>query len=106
MFYKKHLFICTNQKINGSGCATISPSNIFDFAKSYLCSLAMWGVGKYRVSKSGCLGLCVDGPVCVIYPDGIWYKYKTLDDIKEIIDSNLLNDHIVDRLQIKPNQLD
>ena len=35
----------------------------------------------------------------VIYQQGIWYHYETKADIDEIIESHLLNDIIVERLQ-------
>jgi len=100
MFYKKHIFFCTNKKENGRGCGFLAADDAFAFAKTYLQSLDMWGEGKVRASKSGCLGRCASGPVCVVYPDGIWYSYIDEDDIKDIIDTHLLGNKIVDRLKI------
>ena len=56
--------------------------------------------GGMRVNKAGCLDRCTEGPVLVIYPDNIWYKYETKDDIDEIITSHIVNDKIVQRLKI------
>jgi (2Fe-2S) ferredoxin len=36
----------------------------------------------------------------VIYPEGIWYSYKNLDDINEILESHLINNKVVERLKI------
>ena len=101
MFYTRHIFFCTNRKAKGDGCGTLSGEESFDFAKMYLRSLDMWGEGKFRASKSGCLGRCEDGPVCVIYPDGIWYTYVDENDVREILDQHVLNGNIVSRLQIQ-----
>lgn len=100
MYYKKHLFFCTNQKENGSGCGDLVNDSGFAFAKLYLQSLDLWGEGKYRASKSACLGRCKSGPICVVYPEGIWYSYIDETDIKEIIDKHILNDQLVERLKI------
>jgi (2Fe-2S) ferredoxin len=66
----------------------------------YLQSLDQWGEGKYRASKSGCLGRCALGPVCVVYPEGLWYSYVDDSDVQEIIDSTVLKGEIVARLAI------
>jgi (2Fe-2S) ferredoxin len=101
MYYKKHLFFCCNQKKdNITGCKIFGAEEAFEYAKKLLQDNQMWGEGLYRVSKSGCLGRCSSGPVCVVYPDGIWYSYVDLDDIKEIIMTHLINEDIIDRLRI------
>ncbi|MBP7846859.1 MAG: (2Fe-2S) ferredoxin domain-containing protein [Burkholderiales bacterium] len=100
MFYQKHIFFCTNQKPAGNGCGDFSGESGFDFAKLYLQGLDLWGEGKLRASKSGCLGRCVVGPVCVIYPDSIWYSYVDEKDVREIIDQHLIHNQIVTRLQV------
>jgi len=92
------MFLCTNKKANDTGCGFIAPDTAFDFTKTYLQSKDMWGEGKFRVSKSSCLGRCDNGPVCVVYPEGIWYTYIDGDDLKQIIDEHLLNDKPVTRL--------
>jgi (2Fe-2S) ferredoxin len=54
---------------------------------------------KVRVNNAGCLNRCALGPMLVIYPQGTWYHYETEADIDEIIESHLLNDIVVERLQ-------
>lgn len=100
MFYKKHIFFCCNKKSDETGCGAKGGEEAFAFAKMYLQSLDLWGEGKYRASKSGCLGRCVDGPICVVYPDGIWYTYIDETDIRQIIDEHIINDKIVKHLQV------
>ena len=58
------------------------------------------GEGKVRVNKSGCLDRCELGPVAVVYPDGVWYRYFDKDDIDEIIASHLVDGKPVERLRI------
>lgn len=100
MFYKRHIFFCCNQRADGTGCGTLGAEDAFAFAKMYLQSLDLWGEGKYRASKSGCLGRCTEGPVCAVYPEGVWYTYIDESDIRQIIDEYVLNDKIVKHLQL------
>jgi (2Fe-2S) ferredoxin len=104
--YCKHIFLCTNQKIAGKPCcANTGGEPFFDYMKTKLLELGLHGPGKVRVSKSGCLGRCSEGPCIVIYPEGIWYTYATMGDIDEIIERHLVAGDRVKRLLI-PNQPD
>ena len=58
------------------------------------------GPGKIRVNKAGCLDRCEEGPVCVVYPEGVWYTYIDEEDIDEIIDSHIKNGKPVERLKL------
>ncbi len=58
------------------------------------------GEGRVRVNQAGCLDRCEEGPVCVVYPEGVWYTYVDESDIDEIIDSHLVGGKPVERLII------
>lgn len=58
-----------------------------------------------RVVKTGCFGLCAEGPIMVVYPGNIMYTNVTKDDINEIWESHIRNGHIVERL-ISENEVD
>jgi (2Fe-2S) ferredoxin len=60
----------------------------------------MSGEGKVRVNKAGCLDRCEQGPVCVVYPEGVWYTYIDEEDVDEIIDSHVKNGQVVERLRL------
>ena len=47
------------------------------------------GLERVRVNASGCLDRCELGPTMVIYPEGVWYRYETLEDVDEILDIHL-----------------
>lgn len=83
LYYKYHIFICTNQKIEGKCCG--NEQIVFDLVKqlkSYLRDLNFTGCGGVRVSTSGCMGRCMEGPIAVIYPEGQWYRIN-IDEEKE-----------------------
>jgi (2Fe-2S) ferredoxin len=41
----------------------------------------------------------------VIYPEGIWYGYRTREDIDEILETHLVRGATVERLRLKPDQV-
>lgn len=100
-YYRKHIFICTNQKAPGKTCcANTGGEPFFDYLKKKLKKQGLHGDGKIRVSKSGCLGRCRLGPCMVVYPEGVWYTYRTTDDMDEIIEQHLLQGNQVEHLLI------
>lgn len=99
--YKRHVFLCNNQKEAGKTCCANTGGKIFfDYLKNQLKVLDLHGPGKIRVSQSGCLGRCDLGPCIVIYPEGRWYTYESFNDINEIIQEDLCRGQLVERLVI------
>ena len=99
--YQHHLFICTNQKSNDKKCcAQGNAAELLDYTKKRLKQLGIHGKNQIRANSSGCLGLCSNGPVLVIYPDNVWYHYASKKELDEIIEKHLINHQIVERLQI------
>ncbi|MDP9468211.1 MAG: hypothetical protein M3P32_05650 [Chloroflexota bacterium] len=60
--------------------------------------------GQVRVNHSGCFSQCGNGPMAVVYPDGVWYAALTPADAAEILDSHLLDGVPVERLRYDPTQ--
>lgn len=96
--------MCLNRKVSGSFCAQHNKiQELFEYAKNKLHVINQIGKGKIRISSSGCMGRCTEGPVLVIYPDGIWYRYQSQSDIDEIINEHLLANRLVSRLLVNIN---
>ena len=100
MYYRYHLFFCTNRRDACDGCESHGARDMRAHAKARLKALGMSGAGAVRISSAGCLGRCELGPVAVVYPEGVWYTYVDRDDIDEIIDSHLLRGEPVARLRL------
>ena len=98
--YKRHLFMCVNQREDKVCCNNHSASELRSYAKNKSKELGITGQGGVRVNQAGCLDRCDEGPVAVVYPDGIWYTYKDKCDLDEIIDKHLIKGEIVERLKI------
>lgn len=59
------------------------------------------GLADVRVNASGCLDRCELGPTVVIYPEGIWYTCRTIEDAEEILQTHLVGGGRVDRLMLE-----
>jgi NADP-reducing hydrogenase subunit HndC len=53
---------------------------------------------EVKVVKTGCFGLCAEGPIMVVYPEGAMYTMVQVSDVKEIVEEHLLKGRIVKRL--------
>ncbi len=96
--YRYHVFFCVNQRAAGEACcANHGSAALRDYAKRRVKELRLPGI---RVNTAGCMDRCAQGPVIVIYPEGVWYSYRTQADIDEIIDEHLVRGRVVSRLRI------
>jgi (2Fe-2S) ferredoxin len=99
--YRHHVFFCCNQRNDGRACCNQhGAQEMRDYAKQRVKQLGIAGPGKVRVNQAGCMDRCEEGPVLVVYPEGVWYTYVDRDDVDEIIDEHLLRGRVVERLRI------
>lgn len=82
--YAAHVFVCTNDRGGARrSCADHNSQLIKDKMKDVVNAKG-WK-GTVRVSTSGCMGLCANGPNVVIYPQKAWFSDVCLDDVDEIV---------------------
>lgn len=99
MKYKKHVFICTNQKpAPKRSCGEERGLALVDAFKEGLKNRGLQV--EIRAQKTGCLDVCAFGPSLVVYPEGVFYGNVQLSDVEEIIESHLVNDQPVERLKL------
>ena len=100
-YYRYHLFFCINRREDGSACCqNFDAQSMRDYAKKRTKELGIAGKGSVRVNTAGCLDRCEEGPVCVVYPEGVWYTWVDREDVDEIVQEHLQNGRIVERLRI------
>lgn len=101
MFYEKHVFVCVNQKADGKKCcANANNAETAAYLKQKLQVEGCWGPDKIRLSTSGCLGRCANGPCMVVYPEGVWYRIENQTQADEVIEKHLKNNEVVENLVI------
>lgn len=99
--FKHHVFFCCNQRTDGrASCEDHGASGLRDYCKQQVKKAALAGVGRVRVNQAGCLDRCEHGPVMVVYPEGVWYRYGSQADIDEIVTEHLTAGRPVPRLRI------
>jgi len=100
-YYKRHIFFCTNRREDGRQCCQdAGASEARAYAKQRSKDLGLAGEGGVRVNTAGCLDRCAEGPVAVVYPEGVWYTYVDKEDIDDIVDQHLARGEEVKRLKI------
>lgn len=98
-YYEHHVLFCCNQRQGGDlCCANANAEDLRAYAKERIRALGLNGAGRVRINSAGCLDRCSDGPVVVVYPEGVWYTYLDKADIDEIIDAHLVKGQLVRRL--------
>ncbi len=73
-----------------------------DYAKQRIKALGLAGRDGVRINTAGCMDRCEEGPVLVIYPEGIWYTYVDREDIDEILEQHVMGGRPVERLRLDP----
>ena len=86
-----HILVC-----GGTGCTSNKSHDIIDALNSELRAQGL--ENEVKVVMTGCFGLCANGPIMVVYPEGACYNHVTVDDVKEIISEHIIKGRIVTRL--------
>jgi (2Fe-2S) ferredoxin len=58
------------------------------------------GLDGIRINAAGCLDRCELGPTVVIYPEGVWYRCESTEDIDEILTRHVRDGGRVPRLML------
>ncbi len=84
--FKCHVFICTNDRQGTrKACADNQGREIRAAIKTGVKDRG-WLPPAVRVSQSGCLGLCEEGPNVMLYPQKHCFSGVTLGDVERIVD--------------------
>jgi (2Fe-2S) ferredoxin len=84
--FRFHLYVCTQQKPEGvPSCAA---SNSIAMLEVLEKEILQRGLGRdVQLTTCGCMGLCDERPMMVMYPEGVWYRRVQPSDVTEILAS-------------------
>ena len=82
--HKRQIFVGINNRHGKSpSCAYSGCEEIVEEPRKTATDLNL--KGKLRVTRSGCLDICVFGPNMISGREGLWYMKVAEDDVPEIV---------------------
>jgi (2Fe-2S) ferredoxin len=94
---KKHLFLCLGPDCCGSELGQAS----WDYLKTQVKNLDL----QIMRTKAACFRVCSQGPILVVYPEGIWYSRATPERLERILDEHIVGGQPIQEWVIAENPL-
>ncbi len=88
---RSYILVC-----GGTGCTSNHSVDIIEALENELKLQKL--DNEVKVIMTGCFGLCAQGPIMVVYPEGAFYHSVKVEDVKEIVGEHILKGRIVKRL--------
>lgn len=93
-----HVFVCTTE--GRHHCAELGAEKVLRRLRD---EVERRNLRHVRTTRMGCNHQHHQGPILIVYPDGIWYGHLRPEDVTEIIEHHLIGGKPVERLRIVPD---
>jgi (2Fe-2S) ferredoxin len=93
-----HVFVCTTTGRHHCGGQGSEP-----ILQRLRDELERRGVTHVRTTRMGCNQQHHQGPIVIVYPDGVWYGHLRVEDVDAIVDEHLVGGRPVERLRVEPD---
>ena len=98
-FYRAHVLIC-----GGTGCTSSNSQKVKQELEAQINKNNL--DKEVKVVTTGCFGLCAQGPIMVVYPEGVMYTMVKVEDVEEIVNEHLIKGRPVKRLMAGDKEAD
>jgi len=86
--FRSQVLVC-----GGTGCSSSNSAKIKEQFESKIEEMSL--DKEVQVISTGCFGLCEEGPIVVVYPEGAFYNKMTVEKVDRIVEEHLYKGRLV-----------
>jgi NADH:ubiquinone oxidoreductase subunit F (NADH-binding)/(2Fe-2S) ferredoxin len=92
--YRANLLICA-----GTGCVASGTPKVRAALQEELEKRGL--ADEIKIVLTGCNGFCAEGPVMLVYPEGIFYQKLTVEEVPRLVEEHFLKGRPYEKLMFK-----